>query len=75
MNEAQPNCMQQPFCDRFRSFKDHPELRAMADVYYSIDADSVQVGGTDGKIKAQLNLASSTDGSVAQSLNLTLTVY
>ena len=74
-NDAQPTCEEQPFCDRFRQFKDNSELRANSDVYYSMDKDSFTVNETDGVIEATLNLASLTDGSVAQSLDLTVNVY
>lgn len=74
-NDEQPGCEEQPFCDRFRQFMDHPELKAATDVFYSINADSVKVEGRSGTINAELTLASASDGSVAQTLDLTLNVY
>ena len=41
--DPRPPCEDQPFCDRFRQFVDHPDLRAQSDVFYSLDADSVVV--------------------------------
>lgn len=75
VNDAQPTCEEQPFCDRFRQFMDHPDLIATSDVYYSVDEQSVAGDLTKGQITATLNLASSTDGTVAQKLDMTLTVY
>ena len=74
-DDAQPTCAEQPFCDRFRQFMDHSEMRLASDVYYSVNADSVTFEEAKGTISAELNLASSSDGSIAQSLMLTLTVY
>ena len=74
-NDSQPGCEEQPFCDRFRSYMDHPDLIADSDVYYSINADSVTYEQAKGTINAQLTLASESDGSVAQTLDLTLNVY
>jgi len=54
---------------------DSPELTARSDVYYAIDYQSVQVDLENNVIKAPLNLASSSDGTIAQTLDLTLTVY
>lgn len=54
---------------------DHPDLRSQSDVYYSISSDSVSVSTAEGQITAQLTLASPTDGTVAQTLDLSLTVY
>lgn len=74
-NDAQPNCEEQPFCDRFRNFMDHADLRNASDVYYGISADSVNFDVTKGEITAELNLASSSDGTVSQTLDLTMNVY
>lgn len=74
-NDAQPTCEQQPFCDRFRQFMDNPELRANSDVYYSMDKDSFTISEKEGLINATLNLASPSDGTVAQTLDLTVNVY
>ena len=73
-NDAQPGCEEQPFCDRFRSFMDHPELQKQSDVYYYIEESSVKVD-YGGIITGELNLGSKSDGSVAQKLDLTLTIY
>jgi len=54
---------------------DHPDLRSQSDVYYSISSDSVSVDTSNGEITATLTLASPTDGTVAQTLDLSLTVY
>ena len=54
---------------------DSPELTAKSDVYYAIDYKSVTVDVENNVIKAPLNLASSSDGMIAQTLDLTLTVY
>ena len=74
-NDDQPNCMQQPFCDRFRSFMDHPELRAESDVYYSMDPASTMTHMSEGIFTGQLSLNSASDGTIAQTLDLTLTFY
>ena len=44
---------------------DSPELRAQSDVFYSIEADSVNIDGTRNQIEAELTLASPSDGTVA----------
>ena len=54
---------------------DSPELRSQSDVYYSIDADSVILDPTSKHLEAELSLASTSDGSIAQTLDLSLTVY
>lgn len=54
---------------------DHPDLVATSDVYYQMDEQSVAGDLTKGQITAELNLASATDGTVAQKLEMTLTVY
>lgn len=54
---------------------DHTDLRAQSDVYYYVDESSLDVQEANGIINAKLNLASSTDGTIAQTLDLTLTVY
>lgn len=54
---------------------DHTELRNDSDVYYGISSDSVEIDASNGKINAVLNLGSESDGSVAQKLDLTITVY
>ncbi len=64
-NDDQPTCEQQPFCDRYRSLMDSPDLIAKSDVYYSMDADSVKVDYKKNHIEATLNLASSSDGTIA----------
>ncbi len=64
-NDDQPTCEQQPFCDRYRSLMDSPDLIAKSDVYYSMDADSVKVDLEKNHIEATLNLASSSDGTIA----------
>ena len=64
-NDDQPTCEQQPFCDRYRSLMDSPDLIAKSDVYYSMDADSVKCNFRENQIEATLNLASSSDGTVA----------
>ena len=74
-NDDQPTCEQQPFCDRYRSLMDSPDLIAKSDVYYSMDADSVKCNFRENQIEATLNLASSSDGTVAQSLDLTMVFY
>lgn len=74
-NDAQPTCEEQPFCDRFRQFMDNPALRSNTDVYYSMDKESFTIKETEGVIEATLNLASPSDGTIAQTLDLTMTVY
>lgn len=74
-NTTAPTCEQQPFCDRFRQLMDHNDLRMDSDVYYSVDEQTVAGDASQGQITATLNLASTTDGTVAQKLSLTLTVY
>ena len=74
-NDAQPTCEEQPFCDRFRQFMDHADLRTDSDVYYSVDQTSVTGDYKSGKVTATLNLASKSDGTVSQSLDMTLTFY
>ena len=64
-NDAQPTCEEQPFCDRFRQFMDYPELRIDDDVFYSVDKTSVAGDHANGIVTATLNLASSSDGTVA----------
>lgn len=54
---------------------DNPALRSNSDVYYSMDKDSIKVKETEGVIEATLNLASASDGTIAQTLDLTMTVY
>ena len=54
---------------------DATDLRTASDVYYSIDEASVGGDHSKGVVTATLDLASSTDGTVAQSLDLTLTFY
>ena len=65
VNDAQPTCEEQPFCDRFRQFMDHPDLRADSDVFYSVNYESINVDTKAGEVTAELNLASTSDGSVA----------
>ena len=72
---TRPPCEQQPFCDRFRQWLDHPDLRAQSDVYYTVDKSTLDIQEKQGIISAKLNLASQSDGSIAQTLDLTLTVY
>ena len=74
-SDDRPTCEEQPFCDRFRQFMDHPELRIESNTYYSIPVDTVKIDATNGKITAELNLASQTDGAAAQKLDLTLSIY
>ena len=47
-SEDRPTCEEQPFCDRFRQFMDHPELRMKSNAYYSIPYDTVKVDATNG---------------------------
>ena len=54
---------------------DHTELRSQSDVYYSVEADSIVVSPTEGLVTANLALASPSDGTVAQTLDLTLSFY
>jgi len=54
---------------------DNTDLRAQSDVYYSVDESSLDIQEANGVINAKLNLASQTDGTIAQILDLTLTVY
>lgn len=54
---------------------DSPELRANSDVYYSIGAESVDFDVSNGVVKATLTLASASDATIAQTLDMTLTVY
>ena len=54
---------------------DHPDLRADSSAYYSIPVDTVKIDATNGKITAELNLASESDGAAAQKLDLTLNIY
>ena len=54
---------------------DSPELAVKSDVYYAIDSSSVSVDLDKNNINATLNLASASDGTIAQTLDLTLTVY
>ena len=72
---TRPPCEQQPFCDRFRQWLDYPDLRASSDVYYSVDKTTLDIQEKQGVISAKLNLASQSDGSIAQTLDLTLSVY
>ena len=75
-SEAQPPCEGLGFCDRFRQFMDNAELRNAASTYYSITESSVDItNASNGEIKAELNLSSSSDGTVSQTLDLTMTVY
>ena len=54
---------------------DHPELRIESGTYYSIPSDTVKIDAAKGKITAELNLASQSDGAAAQKLDLTLSIY
>mmetsp|Transcript_6459 Transcript_6459/g.8669 ORF Transcript_6459/g.8669 Transcript_6459/m.8669 type:complete len:151 (+) Transcript_6459:3-455(+) len=77
MNDAQPGCDDQPFCDRYHQFVLNADLRAKSASYYTIDSSSVDIAtaGDKGQITATLTLASQTDGKAAQTLNLTLSFY
>lgn len=44
---------------------DHPDLRADSDVFYSVNYESINVDTKAGEVTAELNLASTSDGSVA----------
>jgi len=44
---------------------DHPDLKNDSDVFYSMDASTVEVNAKTGEVTAELNLASPTDGTVA----------
>ena len=74
-SEDRPTCEEQPFCDRFRQFMDHSEMRIKSSAYYSIPYDTVKVDATNGNLTAKLNLASQSDGAAATSLDLTLNIY
>ena len=50
-------------------------MRAESSAYYSIPVETVKIDASNGKITAELNLASQSDGMAAQKLDLTLNVY
>ena len=51
-------------------------MRAQSAVYYSVEKSTVSLDkASEGVVTASLNLASETDGKIAQTLNLTLTFY
>ena len=67
-----PPCEEQPFCDRFRQFMDHSDLRNDFNHFYAMDADTVNVDEMEGTIVGLMNYVSVSDGIIASTLSMKL---